>query len=66
MVGNIVFSVVFGLVLPLLFVIWFIDSVQDILRLQRKKLQLFEEMLKSQKETNELLRFIASTRREDE
>ncbi len=62
---NIVFSLVFSLVLPLLFVIWFVASVQDILRLQRKKLQLFEEMLKSQKETNELLRFIASTQREN-
>jgi len=62
---SIVFSLIFSLVLPLLFVMWFVASVQDILRLQKKKLQLFEEMLKSQKETNELLRFIASTQREE-
>ena len=63
---NIAFNLFFRLVLPLLFVMWFVASVQDILRLQRKKLQLFEEMLNSQRETNELLRFMASTKREDE
>jgi hypothetical protein len=61
-----VIIMVFSLVLPLFFAIWFIASVQDFLSLQRKKLRLFEEMLKFQKETNELLRFIVSTRREDE
>jgi preprotein translocase subunit YajC len=53
-------------ILSILFVMWFITSVQDILRIQRKKLQIFEEMLASQKETNRILRLFASNQRETE
>ena len=58
--------VVLSVFLPILFILWFIAAVQDFLRLQRKKLQIYEEMLESQKETNKLLRFMASTQRENE
>jgi preprotein translocase subunit YajC len=53
-------------VLSILFVIWFITSVNDFLRVQRKKMQIFEKMLESQKETNRVLSLIASNQRENE
>jgi len=59
-------TLILSVFLPILFILWFIAAVQDFLRLQRKKLQIYEEMLESQKETNKLLRFIASTQRENE
>lgn len=53
-------------VLSILFVMWFINSVNDIVRLQKKTMQIFEKMLESQKETNRVLNLIASNQRENE
>ncbi len=52
--------------LSIVFLIWFITSVNSFLRVQKKKLKIFEEMLESQKETNRILSSIASNQKENE
>ncbi len=52
--------------LSIIFFIWFITSVNSLLRVQKKKLKVFEEMLESQKETNRILSVIASNQKENE
>ncbi len=52
--------------LSIVFLIWFITSVNSFLRVQKKKLKISEEMLESQKETNRILSSIASNQKENE